>query len=279
LKRALPALLVCIAACGGEVDSRGLQAWLRVPGGQFVAGPLPAPAGGPAVRVAALSAVSIVPGTLDQSVVTNIDLTGTSVLLGIQGDIGYWIVPAGSLDVQQPNQLKTQTPVQFSPQLPPGQFQLAVQAAAASGIVGVGRTIAFHTPDVAALGPGGLSFTLSWDTEADLDLHVVDPADKEIFWGRIAADDGVLDFDSNQSCIIDGRRRESVTWASAAPSGNYQVRVETSSLCSAATAHWTLIAQLGEAVVATVQGQSTHFDTLGAHGRGAGLLALQLVVP
>jgi len=276
--RALAALGVLLAACGGGTENTGLTAWLRVPGAQFVAGPLPQPSGGPAVLNASIDHPDISPGLHDRSLAIVTPPATVGILIGIQGDAGYWVLPAGNPDPQQSNQLKNQVPVEFSPLLPSGQFQLLVQATSASGSPGQADVVPLHTED-ATVAPDGLVFTLSWDTEADLDLHVVDPGGTEIYWHNVAADGGLLDFDSNESCIIDGRRRESVLWASAAPGGHYQALVDTPSLCSAATAHWFLTAQIGATVVASSQGQSTHFDTRGDHARGAGLLALELDVP
>lgn len=273
------ALLLLLPACGAGADNFGVNAWLRVPGAQFIEGPLPRPGGGPQVFQASISRSDISPGLLDRTVQATYAQGSNGILLGIEGDAGYWLLPAGPPDVQQDNQLKTATPVSFSSFLPSGRFNLEVQAVSVSGASGATSVIELHTDDAATLAPDGVSFTLSWDTEADLDLHVVDPAGNEIFWNHVAADGGLLDFDSNESCIIDGLRREKVIWASAAPSGHYLVRVDTSSLCSASAAHWTVQAQRGSTSLATVRGESTRFDTRGAHARGAGLLVLELDVP
>ncbi|HEY2030567.1 MAG TPA: hypothetical protein VGH20_15315 [Myxococcales bacterium] len=271
-------LLALASACGGGTDESGLSAWLRIQGAQFVAGPLPSPAAGPAVLSASINRPDIAPGLQDRALAIVSDPSASGILIGIQGDAGYWVLPAGPPDVQQSNQLKNQVPLAFSPLLPSGQFQLLVEAVSASGAVGPPAAITLHTQDD-TVAPAGLAFTLSWDTEADLDLHVVDPSGQEIYWNAIALEGGVLDFDSNQSCIIDGRRRERISWASAPPSGQYQVRVDTPSLCAAPTAHWFVQAQLGGQVLRSVQGQSTHFDTRGLHARGAGLLVLEVDVP
>jgi hypothetical protein len=64
--------------------------------------------------------------------------------------------------------------------------------------------------------PGGLKFTLTWETDAtDIDLHVVTPSSSEIFYGNTSADGGVLDVDD-----VNGRGPENVTFATAA-NGTY----------------------------------------------------------
>jgi hypothetical protein len=276
LSRAALGVALALCACGGGVDSTGTDALLRVPGAQFIPGELPQASGGPAVLQASINRVDVNPGQLDRTVTVTTPPGTSGVLLAIQGDAGYWVVPAGGPDPQQSNQLKNQIPVNFSPALPSGSLPLLVQATTPDGAAGPAFVIPLQA---SAAVQAGLSFTLTWDTEADLDLHVVDPLGNEIYWDHIAADGGLLDFDSNQSCIIDGVRRESVSWASAPPSGRYQALVDTPSLCSAATAHWKLQATMNGAQLASVQGQSISFDTRGFHGRGAGLLVLELDVP
>jgi uncharacterized protein YfaP (DUF2135 family) len=138
-------------------------------------------------------------------------------------------------------------------------------------------TLPLATQDT--LPPPALAIELSWDTEADLDLHVVQPDGTELYWGHVASSTGLIDFDSNQSCDIDGRRKERAIWSTSAPPGKYVVRVDTPSLCGQPAAHWRLTAQAGTDVVARSQGESIAVDTRGAHAAGAGLLALEVDVP
>jgi hypothetical protein len=136
---------------------------------------------------------------------------------------------------------------------------------------------------------------LDWDTEADLDLRVVGPDTRgnpvEIWTKRRLstakvppvepkpdateiATAGELDFDSNQQCVIDGRRQENVVWKQTAPTGSYVVRVDAFSLCGEPTAHWRLRALRDGVQVHAVEGQMTDWDTRGDHGLGAGLTVL-----
>jgi uncharacterized protein YfaP (DUF2135 family) len=139
---------------------------------------------------------------------------------------------------------------------------------------------------------GELVVTLTWDTEVDVDLHVMDPLGNEIYHGApssldpfahgasaSSASPGVLDVDSNAGCIIDGLRQEDVIWAGAPPSGHYLVRVDTPSLCGQASSHWTVSVMLQAALLTEVTGTAFDTDTWGAHDRGAGVLALEFDVP
>jgi hypothetical protein len=141
-----------------------------------------------------------------------------------------------------------------------------------------------------------LSIELSWDTNADLDLHVVMPNGDEIFAGNVSSyvapppgqpaadpnafrDAGVLSIDSNASCVIDGRREELVRFPESTASGEYTVRVATASLCAESTAHFRVRAFLQGKKIAEAEGLSTSQSTRFGGGRGAGAFAFSIRVP
>jgi hypothetical protein len=141
---------------------------------------------------------------------------------------------------------------------------------------------------------GTLVVSLSWDTEADLDLHVVVPGGVEVWAGNINSyqlpppgtvqdaswqDGGILDFDSNAGCVIDGRRAENVVWQAPPPSGTYLVRVDTASLCGVPDARWTVTVFENGAQVASSEGESLPTDTRFSKGPGSGVDALTFDVP
>jgi hypothetical protein len=140
-------------------------------------------------------------------------------------------------------------------------------------------------------------FTLRWDSATDLDLHVITPDGIEV-WSRNINSyvppapgqppdppdawmaGGILDFDSNASCVIDGREQENVVWTiDPPPAGRYVVRVDAFSLCGEPAARWVAEARIGGDVVETSSGMATFEDTRGAHDEGAGVLALEVEVP
>jgi hypothetical protein len=275
---ALPALLAI--GCGGVPADAGLGAELQVAEAQFNAGPMPASAGGPAVVSFYLQSNAAYAGEIEDPASGALGPTATAALLGLSGDLGYWTLPAGLPSAAAPAYPTFSALLSFAESLPAGSYTLTAEAVDASGNAGDPNT-ATLTVAAAPEPSGALVVTLRWDSESDLDLHVVDPAGSEIFWGDPSppGSGGALDVDSNAQCVIDGRRREDVVFASGPPPGTYVVRVDTSSLCAASYAYWNVEAVLHGAVVARAEGESTETSTELSHGVGAGVQALTLHVP
>ena len=102
---------------------------------------------------------------------------------------------------------------------------LSVMGVAADGTVGDAECHpVFVRPGI---GTGDLEIAVSWDTDADLDLHVVDANGDEIYWGQEMVDSGgELDLESGTDCFPDGIRTEHIAWTGGTPPpGTYVVRV------------------------------------------------------
>jgi hypothetical protein len=221
-----------------------------------------------------------------------VDPAATSVALALEGDRGYWIVAAAIPDVTAPGFPTFAAELAFAPSLAAGPRNVVTRAVDGAGRFGVAivKPIAITR---AARPEGRFVIALSWDSTADLDLHVIDPRGVEIWKRNINSYEsgsapeppgtprpgGVLDFDSNAQCVPDGRRAENVVYAEPPPSGRYVVRVDTFSLCREVSAHWRVEALLDGASIGAAQGTSTAVDTSYPHDRGAGVLALELDVP
>ncbi|MFO0675096.1 MAG: hypothetical protein U0169_01050 [Polyangiaceae bacterium] len=284
------------AACGGDAYFRasGRDAILQVEGADYVAGDPPPPSGGP--RVAAVNVITdrIHPGEIGKACSGSVDGTGTSALLRLAGDRGYWILRTGVGEVDSPTLPAFRTNLAFAKSLALGEHALEVRAVDPSGRVG---DVTTKVLTAESAGPtGALVVRLAWKNDADLDLHVVDPAGVEIWKRDInsipapkpgeARDPeawrtgGILDVDSNAACVIDGRRVENVVWEKSAPKGHYLVRVETASMCATRSAFWTVDATLADGtVLGRAQGASTDADTRFSKGLGSGVLALEFDVP
>jgi hypothetical protein len=121
-----------------------------------------------------------------------------------------------------------------------GLLVLAVVAAAAFGwfvlrpAMNSGREAILPFGDEPVLGTGDVQVTLRWDNTADLDLHVIDPAAEEIWFGSSSSTSGgQLDVDANAGCSGDPPV-ENIYWPTGgAPSGTYQVSVVYYGPCDA----------------------------------------------
>ena len=285
----------CLALAGcSDYPGLGLEARMRVAGAEYRREPLPAAADGPEVVSLVLTTGTASPGEQDKPFSGALAPESTAVVIGLAGDEGHWLLPAGAPRVEEPDYPTFDVRLSFSPDLLPGEYGLFVRAADEAGRFGPEATAALS---VTAPPPpeGELVVSLFWDTEADLDLHVVDPNGVEIWKRNINSWEppppgepvdptawqtgAVLDFDSNAQCVIDGRRRENVIWREAAPAGKYAVRVDTFSLCAEAAARWSVEVYRAGARIAGAQGLGTEIDTRGPHDRGAGVLALTFEVP
>ncbi|MEO7033228.1 MAG: hypothetical protein ABI548_05185 [Polyangiaceae bacterium] len=280
------------AACGGASDDPALGARMRIAGAQFVLGATPRAQGGPEVAQIDLLSSTVWPGYANKPIQGALASSATAVTLALSGDEGYWIVPAGVPGFAAPDLPTFRASAAFSQTLSAGQYTLEARAVNGTGQFGPPRrqTLTALPIDPSVAVAGALTVTLTWDTESDLDLHVVDPSGTEIFHGARSSVDllssgaagasvGFLDVDSNAQCVIDGLRQEDAIWVDKPPSGHYLVRVDTTSLCDRPNAHWTVRVTLEGTALASATGLSLDSDTRGSHDRGAGLLALGFDVP
>jgi hypothetical protein len=272
------ALLAPLAACNGVSNDRGLDADLVVSGAQFVAGAMPAAEGGPAVASLDLSSNLAYAGEIDKPLRGALAREATAAAIGLAGDRGYWIVPAGLPDIAAPEFPTFGVTLSFSATLRKSSRDLVVRAVDERDRFGPPETRTL-TISGAPEPEGALVISLSWDTEADLDLLVELPGGAVIWKGDPMEGGGVIDADSNAACVIDGRRRENVTFHDAPSSGRYVVRVDAPSLCAASFANWKVEARLGGALVGASEGEMLVADTYFTHDRGAGVRALEIDVP
>jgi hypothetical protein len=291
-----------LVGCGGVTPETGVTAYLRIANAQFAEGALPPDTSGtePAVRGITLLNTAPYPGQENFPVSGSVE-GGGSVLIGLGGDAGHWIVPAPLLDTGTPNNYDFSAQLTFSPLIPMGNHALILRGVAADGTLGPAQV--FPLSFAPAVPTGALVVTLAWDTQSDMDLHVVVPNPDDSttpieIWSKapvglplrqpgeappdsdqIAAA-GYLDFDSNAACAIDGRRQENVIFTDSAPSGTYTVRVDAFSLCGQADAQWQVTAATPAGpIVSPAIWEATDTDTRGNHGVGAGRLAFTFSIP
>ena len=287
---------LAVAGCGGTASDTGLEALVRVAGGQFYPGAVEklAAATSPTV-VDVLNSQNVVsPGLQNKQISGRLDPGSTAVAIGFAGDVGYWILPADVPDSNSPTQPTFHASLSFSPSLPQPSYDLIVRAVSLPDTIGPAAHMSLDVEQ--SLPPSGaLVVSLWWDTESDLDLHVVDAYGTEIWAGNINSYDpyapnpttdagawnegGILDFDSNAGCVIDGRCNENVVWSVGPPPGDYVVRVDTFSLCGNLAARWTVEALLNGISIGKAEGESVPPSQRFSKGQGGGLTVLTFTVP
>lgn len=282
-----------LAGCGGASRDPGTEAWLRVSGAQYVSGRVTSSPGGPRVLALNLSRSAAARGDSSLHVSGSLASDANAVALWLEGDRGFWLLPAGLPDVTIPDAPTFAVTAALARDAPVGPRSLAVAALSTKGVAGPVATAELEVLAVAE-PTGALVISLSWDTAADLDLHVVDPSGVEIWsrnpnsWTPVPGapldpfawqTGGLLDLDSNSGCVIDGRNKENVTWQLAPPAGHYLVRVDTPSLCGQSAAHWTLRTTREGKPLSAVAGVSGADATRPPHDLGAGVVALEFDLP
>jgi len=108
------------------------------------------------------------------------------------------------------------------------------------------------------LGTGEVQVTLSWDSQADMDLVVTEPNGEIITHSYLeSTTGGRLDVDSNYPCETNPAGIENVVWTNSAPSGSYTVQVSVYDLCGAVSnPNWTLTVRVGGRIVLEEQGST-----------------------
>lgn len=215
--------------------------------GQMRSGAIPAESGGPVIDVSGNSTI-VNGGTATLTVAAGspirtvyVAMAGTSMGLANEtagGFGGFFEVPNGAATTMAPLVLA------FSQQIPTSPFDLFLAVEDESGAVGPFTTVTFNALQV---GTGDIQVTLSWDSDSDVDLHVVGPSGEEVYWAnRNSASGGELDLDSNAGCSIDDVRNENITWpVGTAPQGTYTVRVDYWSSCGVAETNYTVLVNNG----------------------------------
>jgi hypothetical protein len=318
------ATVVCVAAlaaggCNAGVNGRtGLGSLLHATGATLVPDTLSTEpdatvTAGPTVAVSQFHGLAF-PGATNRGLmgsvaaggpIGSVQNPGRSVALGLADDDIYWIVPAATanLDVGGGKDLLFSTTLAYASDISAGRHDLVLRAIMPDGRMGppaIQVVMISNFDDVR----GAMEVRLSWNTNADLDLHVVAPvaaasppdpsapAEIEVWVNNPSSlpprpvfnpytpeeitNGGLLDFDSNASCIVDGRRQENVVWGASPPPGQYTVRVDASSMCGEVEAQWQVDVFLGgnQVPVRSAYGEAGDSDTRFSHTEGSGVLAL-----
>ncbi len=277
------AIAMAAAACWQEpARSLGLDEPIRVHNGTLVSGTLP---GSPPLsdaqidagvaetlpHVTTINSLSSVlrPGEVNKALgggVTD-DADAVAIRFADIGD-GYWVIPAAGPDPSKPGELTWSLQLDVAPDAPKGLHKLLFAGIDKQGHAGSQSELDFcidtAIPDNLnacdpTIPPPFAVLSLEWDTNVDLDLQLQTPDGKVIDPKHpssapeedagVSPDpdhDGVLDHDSNRDCVIDGLRREDVTWKSHPLNGEYLVYVNMFAACGQPDAHFKVTLYLSQ---------------------------------
>jgi hypothetical protein len=199
--------------------------------GSFAADTSPVPALAETPTVTVWSA-AVVGGS------TRVEVSSTTpfdrvVIDGSNQAQGYW-------DIVLPAPV---TSTSFVLSVGPAVLMTPVPARVAVGTNGGSLTQYASAPiTVISVGTGEVQFSVSWDAQSDVDLHVTDPNGFRVFYGApTSPQGGELDLDSNAACTIDGKRNENITWPfGTPPTGDYRVIVRLYAACGTARSRFVL---------------------------------------
>lgn len=320
----LGATALTAASCEvGQSPLTGVDEPIRIQGGQFVSGELPgspplapgqkrptAPDGGfePLSLLSARVQTSTIVAGLTGMTITG-DVSDDTQAVGIRfPDVGsgYWVVPAGSPDTQTPGAFSYSMTAGFGLTDPPGPHTLRLVAIGVSGNAGTQYELPVcldspipdngHTCDPAVAPPDAV-FSLAWDANFDLDMHVVIPGG-EVFDSKmrvaepleagvtkIPPDQPYIDRDSLADCVPDGRRQEDLVFPKPLARGSYFLFVDPYSACGQNAVHFTftIYESVGRCPACNLQAKGKYSGELLASqatdGMSAPTFVTKLVVP
>lgn len=179
----------------------------------------------------------------------------TTIYVSVAGATGYWQIDLGTAT--------TGADLVLTLAKDPPSSTFTLQTALGSG--GSAGTAVTATISPADLANTDVAVVLTWTGPSDVDLHVIDPKQQEIYWDSDpdgTPEGGKLNLDSNPACQIDNANQEIISWPKGmAPTGTYNVLVDYYDSCGQASAPWTIkVLRKGQQVTSktgTLTGTST----------------------
>lgn len=272
MRALLIAAALALASCSGEPQRVGLTEPFTVRNGVFKEGALPgtppSDGGVSAPTVTAIESAGALIATAQAAKVylgrTSPEAYAVGVRLEDEGT-GWWSIPVGGADPSFGNELTWQFTADFGGGLAPGLHRLRFVALDSAGRAGTQRDVRvcavppvpdnLHACDP-TIAPPRAVISLSWDSDADLDLVVVTPDGKvvdarhpttaAVDGTSVPADrlrdpsTGALDRNSNAGCAIDRIRRENLVWQGDPVPGTYRLYVNLFDACRTNAARYRL---------------------------------------
>ncbi|MCU0650348.1 MAG: hypothetical protein MUF00_20350 [Gemmatimonadaceae bacterium] len=274
MRQLLIASLALLAACGGgdgggstAPTPRSVSTYLTavrlLRGTTTVAAPLrtgtaPSAAGGGTVTVQRVGAL-LAGGTAQVRLRSAIAFS--RAIVAIDGTTDFYDV---SLPAPDTVAVLTLTVAQSPPQ---SSFALRYATQQGNNV----STYAIDNATLTAVGTGAIQLNVSWDTATDVDLYLVEPGGRVVYYGAPTSNTGArLDLDSNAGCALDNRNAENITYAAGVtpPSGQYIVRVNYFSNCRIATPTTYIVTLTVRGTTQTFTGSFTGAGTSGGATAG-----------
>jgi hypothetical protein len=99
---------------------------------------------------------------------------------------------------------------------------------------------------------GNVQVTVAWQSSSDIDLHVTDPNNEEVYYGhRNSVSGAVLDRDANAACNQSPPTVENVYWGTQPMSGQYRIRVVAYDMCGSPSTPATVSISVGGRILGT----------------------------
>ena len=193
---------------------------------------VPEPSGGPAVSVAG-NQILVAGGSIFLDIDPEPGATVEKLLISLGGEsFGYY-----EIDLPRPAspyRLVGQVPFNFDPQADLTCIAVtAVDSGGTSGPADCFTVVMRHAVVGIPVASGDVEVTVSWDSHADLDLHVADPNGDEVYFDSETVESGgELDLEAGNCSPPDPVRNEHIAWTGGSPPpGLYEVRVDQWSSC------------------------------------------------
>ncbi len=275
---------ISITSCKKDEDEEQQEynlaaEYFNVADATYVEAPFPTASGGAAIGTINGNH-SVIPGGSNP---INIQLHENiaNILIGVQEIGGYYSLPATFTSLDELYQFF----ILMNQDLIDTEFNIVVALESINGSIGEASIIPVS---LIQAGTGRLQINCSWDTETDVDLHVVEPNGTEIFFAQTnSSNGGSLDLDSNAGCGIDGVNNENITYSNDAiiENGEYIVRIDYWSNCDVTEqTHYNVIAYFEGGLITPTFGTNPYNGNFepsdadfGASGSGLQVLKFNLV--
>jgi hypothetical protein len=256
MRRALLTMLLLVLGCDSVDDPVGFEEPFIGQTAVFKHGELREGADGPVLTTFSSGFSVANPGARGVRIGGNVAETAYAV--GVRfADVGggFWVQPVGAFDPIVPGERTWQMVLDISVDAEPGPHEFEVVAFDEAGKPGPKRTlptcIASLVPDnqnvcLPKNAPPTIVASLTWDTDADVDLSVIAPdgtlynRNKRSFseGGKVLAR---LDADGVSGCVTDKRPMENFVWNEVpAAAGSWAIYANLFDACGKAAVTYTL---------------------------------------